>query len=224
MTIPNGIDLSQVSGLATGADAQRIRRQNQIGDDEAVLFSAGRLEHNKGFDVLARALGKAIRARGALTRRPWRWVLAGSGPYGAEIKSVVKAEGLEKHVQFTGRIEDRELHAWYEAANLFIHPSRYEGSSLVTLEAMAHWRAIIATRAGGLADKVRPGVNGWLVDVDSVEDLARAIDEAVSNWSSLPVMGQASHRIVEAEFSWTTLIEHYLTLYEHLRARHPART
>jgi hypothetical protein len=34
-------------------------------------------------------------------------------------------------------------------------------------------------------------------------------------------MGQASHRLVEAEFSWTALIEHYLTLYEHLRARGP---
>ena len=224
MTIPNGIDLSQVSAMATGADAQRLRRHNQIGDEEAVLLSVGRLEHNKGFDVLARALGKANRSGGSLTKRPWRWILAGAGPYRAEIESVVKAEGLDKNVQFTGRIADSELHAWYEAANVFIHPSRYEGSSLVTLEAMAHWRAIIATRAGGLPDKVRPGVNGWLVDVDSVDGLAAAIDEAMARWSLLPSMGQASHRIVEAEFSWTALIEHYLTLYEHLRARKLPRT
>jgi len=221
MTIPNGIDLGQVSALATGADAQRLRRQNHIGDDEAVLFSAGRLEHNKGFDALARALGMVARSGGALTKRPWRWVLAGAGPYDTEIKAVVRAEGLEKNVLFTGRIDDRELHGWYEAANVFIHPSRYEGSSLVTLEAMAHCRPIIATRAGGLPDKVRPGVNGWLVDVDSVDGLARAIDEAATNWSSLPGMGQASRRIVEAEFSWSTLIEHYLTVYEHIRTRTP---
>jgi glycogen(starch) synthase len=219
ITIPNGIDLNQVSALASSADGQRIRRQHQIGDNDAVLFSVGRLEYNKGFDLLARALGQAVRSGGALTTRPWRWVLAGAGPSGHEIESVVKAEHLQKNVLFTGRISDRDLHAWYEAANLFVHPSRYEGSSLVTLEAMAHWRAIIATRAGGLPDKVRPGVNGWLVDVDSVDGLARAIEEAMSNWSALPAMGQASHRIVEAEFSWTALIEHYLTLYEHLRAR-----
>ena len=132
---------------------------------------------------------------------------------------MVRAEGLQKNVLLTGRISDRDLHAWYEAANVFVHPSRYEGSSLVTLEAMAHWRPVIATRAGGLPDKVRPGVNGWLVDVDSVDGLAQAINEAMSNWSALPAMGQASHRIVEAEFSWAALIEHYLTLYEHLRAR-----
>jgi glycosyltransferase involved in cell wall biosynthesis len=221
ITIPNGIDLSQVSALAAPADGQRLRRQNQIGDAEAVLLSAGRLEHNKGFDVLARALGKATRSGGPLTTRPWRWVLAGAGPYRPAIESAIKAVGIEKHVLFAGRIPDRDLHAWYEAATVFIHPSRYEGSSLVTLEAMAHWRAIIATRAGGLADKVRDGVNGWLVDADSVDGLARAIDEAMANESALAAMGQASHRLVEAEFSWTALIEHYLTLYEHLRARDP---
>jgi glycosyltransferase involved in cell wall biosynthesis len=219
ITIPNGIDLSQLNELAAPADGQRIRRQHHIGDDDAVLLSVGRVEHNKGFDVLARALGKAVRSGGPLTTRPWRWVLAGSGPYGLEIESVVKAEGLEKNVLLTGQISDRDLHSWYEAANVFIHPSRYEGSSLVTLEAMAHRRPIIATRAGGLPDKVRPGVNGWLVDVDSADGLATAIDEAASTWSSLPAMGLASRRIVEDEFSWAALIERYLTLYEQLRAR-----
>ncbi len=53
-----------------------------------------------------------------------------------------------------GRAEDSDLHAWYEAATLFVHPTLYEGSSLVTLEAMAHRRAVVATSAGGLPDKV----------------------------------------------------------------------
>ena len=132
---------------------------------------------------------------------------------------MVKAEGLEQHVIFTGGVSDADLHAWYEAATVFVHPSRYEGSSLVTLEAMAHRRAIIATRAGGLPDKVRPGVNGWLVDVDSVDGLAAAIDEAASMWPALPAMGDAGRRIVERDFSWTVLAERYLTMYEELRAR-----
>jgi glycogen(starch) synthase len=224
MTIPNGIDLNEMSALASPADGQRIRRVNSIGEEEMVLLSAGRLEHNKGFDVLARALGKLMRSGGALTTRPWRWVLAGSGPYAQVIESTVRTEGIDEHVLFAGRVSDRDLHAWYEAATLFVHPSRYEGSSLVTLEAMAHWRAIIATRAGGLTDKVRDGVNGWLVDVDSVDGLAKAIENAVSGEASLPAMGQASRQIVEDEFSWTTLVEHYLTMYEQLRARRRPRT
>ena len=223
LTIPNGIDLSAVSALAGPADGQRIRRQNGIADDEAVLLSVGRLEHNKGFDLLPRALGKLTRSGGPLIARRWRWVLAGTGPFRPAIEAVVAAEGLEKQVLFSGRISDVDLHAWYEAASVFVHPSRYEGSSLVTLEAMAHRRAIIASRAGGLPDKVRPGVNGWLVDVDSVEGLAAAIGEAAFMWSALPPMGDASRRIVERDFSWTVLVERYLTMYEELRARSRTR-
>ena len=66
-------------------------------------------------------------------------------------------------VQFLGRTGESELHAWYEAADVFVHPTLYEGSSLVTLEAMAHRRPCVVTRAGGLPDKVANGVNGWIV-------------------------------------------------------------
>jgi glycogen(starch) synthase len=221
ITIPNGIDVGDVDAQATAADGDRLRRLNHIGDDEPVLFSVGRLEHNKGFDLLARALGKAMRSGGPLASKPWRWVLAGAGPYRSEIEAAVKAENIDKHVIFAGRVPDRDLHAWYEAATVFVHPSRYEGSSLVTLEAMAHWRAVIATRAGGLPDKVRDGVNGWLVDVDSADGLAHAITDALTRRSSLQAMGQASRHIVESEFSWTALVEHYLTLYEALRTSRP---
>jgi len=45
-----------------------------------VLLSVGRLEANKGFDVLAEALARAARAGGALAAADWRWVLVGAGP------------------------------------------------------------------------------------------------------------------------------------------------
>lgn len=216
--IPNGIDLVEVGALAGPADGLRTRTERGISPDVAVLLSVGRLEHNKGFDLLARALGKSVRSGGALTAHGWRWVLVGAGPYRSAIEAVVKEEGIEDYVLFTGRISDAELHAWYEAATVFVHPSRYEGSSLVTLEAMAHRRPIIATRAGGLPDKVQPGLSGWLVDVDDVDGLAAAITEAASIWSVLPRLGKVSRRIAERHFSWSVLADRYLALYEELRA------
>lgn len=219
MTIPNGIDLVDVGALAGPADGRLMRLQHGIGAGDAVLLSVGRLEHNKGFDLLARALARAARPGGPLAAHQWRWVLAGSGPYRAAIEAVVRAEGLDAHVLFAGRVSDGDLHAWYEAADLFVHPSRYEGSSLVTLEAMAHRRAVIATRAGGLPDKVRPGENGWLVNVESVEGLTAAIEDAATTWPSLPAKGQASRQIVEDHFSWTVLVDKYLAAYDALIGR-----
>ena len=87
---------------------------------------------------------------------------------------------LRDRVILTGRVDDPTLHAWYEAATLFVHPTLYEGSSLVTLEAMAHRRAVVATTAGGLPDKVRPGVNGWLVEPGRPDALAAAMSGALA--------------------------------------------
>ena len=108
------------------------------------------------------------------------------------------------------------LHAWYEAATLFVHPTLYEGSSLVTLEAMAHRRAVVATRAGGLPDKVRPGVNGWLVEPGDSGALAAAMSGALGTGERLAAYGEAGRRIVEAEFSWGAAGSATVSLYREL--------
>jgi glycosyltransferase involved in cell wall biosynthesis len=168
--------------------------------------------------VLAHALGRTSRT-GALHARAWRWVVVGSGPFRSDLDRAIADEALGSHVVFTGRATEPELHAWYEAASLFVHPTRYEGSSLVTLEAMAHRRAIVATRAGGLPDKVRPGENGWLVPPDDAAALASAIDDALRDPARLATMGAVSRTIVEREFAWPVIADRHIAMYERLRGR-----
>ena len=67
VTIPNGIDLVEVGSLAGAAEGAMMRQRHGIGAGELVLLSVGRLEFNKGFDLLAAALG-APRARAACSR------------------------------------------------------------------------------------------------------------------------------------------------------------
>ena len=185
-----------------------------------MLLSVGRLEFNKGLDVLADALSRVAQPHGVLARHGWRWVIVGGGPFRVELERAVATHGLGSHVLFAGRIGDRDLHAWYEAATLFVHPTRYEGSSLVTLEAMAHRKAVIATMAGGLPDKVRPGLNGWLVEPDDPAALAGAIEDALSDPLRLLAFGAKSRQIVESEFAWSVLVERYLELYDQLLSTH----
>jgi glycosyltransferase involved in cell wall biosynthesis len=218
-TIPNGLDLADVDRLATIDDGVRVRREAQVAEGELVLLSVGRLEENKGFHVLAAALGALKTHSGRLAQERWRWVIAGAGPFRGRLERAIADAGIGDHVQFTGRIDDRRLHAWYEAADLFVHPTLYEGSSLVTLEAMAHRRACVVTRAGGLPDKVKNGVNGWIVEPGDPSALAAAISGALDDRLRLIEMGHAGRAIVEREFSWTTLVEQTLDLYAELLAR-----
>jgi glycosyltransferase involved in cell wall biosynthesis len=214
-TIPNGIDLAAATALAGPADGLLIRQRHGLSPGEAVLLSVGRLERSKGFDVLARALARAGRS-GPLAAAGWRWVIVGSGPFRGSLEREIETQGIGAHVLFAGRAPEADLHAWYEAATLFVHPTRYEGSSIVTLEAMAHRRAIVATRAGGLPDKVSPGDNGWLVDPDDADALAGAIEAAMSDPARLIDMGARSRDRVARDFAWPVLAGRYLDLYREL--------
>ena len=189
-TIPNALDLRDVDALTDPALAGELRRQHHLELGERVLLSVGRLEASKGFHVLLRALG-ALRDHGALDDRPWRWVVLGDGPYRQMLEMLAEELGLQKRVRFLGRVSDHEMHAWHEWATLFVHPTLYEGSSLVTLEAMAHRRAVVASSAGGLPDKVRPGENGWLVAPGDPSSLAAAISGALADPARLAHYGLA---------------------------------
>ncbi|HEX7779079.1 MAG TPA: glycosyltransferase family 4 protein [Vicinamibacterales bacterium] len=214
-TLPNGIDLAEAAALAGPAEGAIVRQRYGVPTGEMVLLSVGRLEFNKGLDVLAAALGRA-RTSSALSATGWRWVIVGAGPFRPQLEAAVAEHGLGSHTVFVGRAADADLHGWYEAATIFVHPTRYEGSSLVTLEAMAHRRPIIATRAGGLPDKVRPGDNGWLVEPGNAEALAEAIVDAATERAWLPAMGARSREIVEHEFSWSVLVQKQIEIYEDL--------
>ena len=192
-----------------------LRWQHDLALGERILLSAGRIEASKGFHILIRAIA-ALRDYGGLAGKPWRWVLLGDGPYRPMIEMLVAELGLEKRVRLLGNVSNLEMHAWYELATLFVHPTLYEGSSLVTLEAMAHRRAVVATAAGGIPDKVRPGQNGWLVAPGDASALAAAISGAVSDAARLSHYGLNGRAIVEREFSWTAAGDATVALYREL--------
>lgn len=209
--VPNAVDLEDCDRLAGPDEGRRVRAEHGIGADDPIVLSVGRLEENKGFHVFARALSRLELGR-------WRWVLIGSGPYAPALQRLVANLGLGDRVTFTGRIDSRALHAWYEAATLFVHPTLYEGSSLVTLEAMAHRRAVVATSAGGLPDKVRPGVTGWLVEPGDPDALAAAVRMALNDPAALIRMGREGRALAEAQFSWPVVTTQLLAVYRELVA------
>jgi glycogen synthase len=214
--IPNALSLPDVDRLATEADGARVRRASGIGRDDVVLLSVGRLEENKGFHLLAAVLG-ALKQDGArLPDGRWRWILIGDGPYRGRLEQTIASAGLGDSARLLGRVDDATLHAWYEAATLFVHPTLYEGSSLVTLEAMAHRRPVVATNAGGLPDKVRSGETGWLVPAGDASALAAAISGAIADHATLAAMGRAGRLLVEREFSWEAAGNATLDLYREL--------
>ena len=221
--IPNAVDLDRF-GTRPADEARGLRHSIGAADGDSLLVAVGRLEANKGFHVLIEALARLSRAAAAPAPSlpPWRLVLIGDGPRRAALRRQVREAGLQERVHLLGRVTDESVHAWYAAATLFVHPTLYEGSSLVTLEAMAHRRAVVATTAGGIPDKVVPGVTGWLVPPGDAVALAGALRAALAGSDRLPVMGTAGRAVVEQRFAWPAVTDRLLALYDEVL--HPRRT
>jgi glycosyltransferase involved in cell wall biosynthesis len=215
--IPNAIEPADCDRPDAPGRAMTLRGEIGLLPDDVLLLSVSRLEANKGFDVLIRALAMMAKQKALPVR--WKWVLVGDGPRRAQLERDVTSAELAPNVHFASRVDAADLHGWYEAATLFVHPTLYEGSSIVTLEAMAHRRPVVASRAGGLPDKVIPGVTGWLVPPGNEEAMAAAIVKALSDASRLNVMGIAGRALVDKEFSWRAATDRLLNTYGELLAR-----
>lgn len=205
--IPNGLDVADSEQLVSPNAGLALRARHGLVPDDIVMLSVGRLEANKGFadlvDALARLGGEAS----------WRWVIVGDGPDRRALESRARAAGLGDRVMLVGRADDRTLHAWYDAADLFVHPTRYEGSSLVTLEAMMHSKPVVATRAGGLPDKVIPGRTGWLVAPGDAAGLSAALAEAIAQRGRWAEYGQAGRALLGERFDWRVIQSMFRSLY-----------
>lgn len=208
--IPNGIDVDEARHWVNRQDMQALTAGLGLAQRTPCLLSVGRLEPNKGFDVLIEALSR-IRS---LFPSKWLWLLVGDGPQRGALEHKIRALKLDTHVQLLGALDDATLHNLYELATLFVHPTRFEGSSLVTLEAMAHGRAIVATAVGGIPDKVISGRNGYLVAPGDPVELGDKILTALRDAPRLREMGKASYEIARRSFDWHEIIRQTLTLYE----------
>ena len=218
VVIPSAIDVDECIGWTDDATRAAMRARFGLAEHEPVFLSVSRLERNKGYHILAAALAKL---RGRLPPT-WHWLLVGQGKERAALEAQVRELGLAEHVTFAGKLTDTELHSLYEEVDLVVHPTLYEGSSLVTLEGMIHRKPVVASAAGGIPDKVFDGRNGFLVQPGDVDDLATKLTQALDARAQWPAWGDESVRIVRTTFDWPVVARQTLAEYRRMLAARAA--
>ncbi|RXE55921.1 glycosyl transferase family 1 [Methanoculleus taiwanensis] len=129
------------------------------------------------------------------------------------IFQLVSDLNLEKDVCFTGYVPKNDLPALYNAADVFVYPSLYEGFGLPPLEAMACGCPVITSNTSSLPEVV--GDAGIMINPHDYEKLAEAIDSVLSGVElkkQLSKMGQAR----AAEFSWKRCAKETCKVYNDL--------
>lgn len=217
VVIPSAIDIDECLDAVDATVGTALLQRLGLDGCDPVILSVGRLERNKGLHILAAALADVRHTLG----EQWRWVIVGTGKELPALQAQVAMLGLADRVVFAGKLDDRELHSLYERIDLFIQPTLYEGSSLVTLEAMLHKRPVIASAVGGIPDKVFTGHNGILVPPGDQHALGEAIQTALAQRSRWPIWGEEGRRIVESTFAWPIVARRTLQEYQSLLAQSP---
>ncbi|MBI3763228.1 MAG: glycosyltransferase family 4 protein [Chloroflexi bacterium] len=209
-----GVPRAKVTRIHYGLDPQAylaravpgaIRRE--MGWDENVPVAAfvGRLTAQKGVETLI-AAWPIVAAR--LTAA--HLIVAGDG----ELRSKLQPLSPNPSVHFLGWRSD--VPNLLTDADVLVAPSLWEGFGMVTLEAMAARKPVVASRVSALPEIVADGETGLLVPPSDPERLAEALVAVLSDPARARRMGEQGRARLEAEFSVRKMAERHAEVYEAL--------
>jgi glycosyltransferase involved in cell wall biosynthesis/SAM-dependent methyltransferase len=183
-------------------DRDAVRRALGLSPDRPLLLTVRNLEARMG---LGRLLDAVARLR---TRWPGVVLLiGGAGSLRAALEAQSRALGLAEHVQFLGFVPDAELPRYYQAADLFVLPTReLEGFGLVTVEALACGTPVLGTPVGATPE-ILSGLCPSLVFRDTTpevmaEDLARHLETRERDPDAYARLRAACRAHVERHYTW----------------------
>ena len=201
-TTPTGNDDARAAGRARGRAAAGVR------DQEQMVLTTARLSPQKGHRYLLEAIPRVIAAHPEAV-----FVLAGEGPERAAIEASIAESGLHSHVRLLGERSDIEDLSC--AADLFVFPTTFEGSPFALLEAMAYGLPVVTTDASGIAEVVRDGIDGIVVEKENPEALANGIRRSLADRSAMNQMATSAQERVR-QFSADHMASQTLHLLDSL--------
>ncbi len=208
----NGVNTKQF----VADEAIRRHYRHELGlEGKFAWLAVGRMELAKDYPNLIRAF-KSISGE---VLQETVLLICGRGSLEPEIRNFVKTRGLEASVRFLG--VRRDIPNIMNAADGFVMPSYLEGLPMVLLQASSIGMPVVATDAGGNAEIVIHGENGFVVPIKDDRALARAMAEL----QMLPAaertrMAQRGRDLVRDKFDIERILDRWEALYKtHMRRK-----
>jgi glycosyltransferase involved in cell wall biosynthesis len=203
--IPNGV---QPAAEVTPRVREEARRS--LGIEGQLVLYVGRLEAEKGVDLLVRAW-QLVEDPGATL------VIVGDGVDRENLMRLASASATHSAIRFAGA--SANVQGYLQSADLFVLPSRSEGISNALLEAMASGVPVVATDVGGNREVVLDARLGTLVAAMDADALGRAIGQVLRSPELRKAQSVAARAHVAAHYSVERMIELYEQLYQNISAR-----
>jgi glycosyltransferase involved in cell wall biosynthesis len=202
MTIHNGIDPTHRT--VTHEERVKIRAGINLGPGDILIGAMGRLDTQKGFDVLIDALS-------LLKKYPLSCAILGEGPERPRLEQLIADHHLQKNVHLIGEVEQPD--AWLSAFDVYCLPSRWEGLPNALLEAMRRGLPIIASDVDGVPEVITSGTDGLLVAPENVEGFADALKTLANDPPLREKLSSNAKTTVAERYSLVRMIKDYEHIY-----------
>ncbi|WP_420453807.1 glycosyltransferase family 4 protein [Ilumatobacter sp.] len=195
--IPNGIE----PDLWDGHDRHAERGP--------LVVSWGRVQYEKGFQVLTRAMS-ILRGR----MPEVTCTIAGRGSYLPELQTRIDVEGISDLIALPGFLRDDELRDLVHRAGCVVIPSLYEPFGIVALEALAAGAPLIVARTGGLAELLADTDAGLTFEPGNPEALAHCIERVLREPELARQLTESAKVLIEQRYAWNAIAASIVHVYD----------
>lgn len=185
-------------------------RKRENSNDKFVFFSVAFLEGEKGFDTLIKAFAKGFKGK------PAKLIIGGDGSQKTWLQEIAKSQLVDEQVIFTGALSREEVSKYMNNCDAFVLPSRYETFGVVYIEALASGKPIIGTFNGG-AESIINSSNGYIVPIDNVEELEKAMSKMVNSIKKFNPLELRSTCL--EKYSPTVIVHNIIEIYNKILVR-----
>lgn len=211
-----GLSPEKLTVIPNGVDGDRLATADPIDlspwgltSGTPYLLGVGRLEPQKGFDLLIKAF---VGLPANLT--DVQLFILGEGPDRPLLEGLVESLQLTGRVHLPGRRND--VPRWLRSARGFVLSSRWEGMANVVLEAMAAGTPVIATEVEGAAELLQGGTNGLVVPPENISALTAGMRELLDGPGPALQRSQIAQQYITNTFTVESFVESHCQLYERL--------
>ncbi|WP_159018007.1 glycosyltransferase [Algibacter sp. L3A6] len=210
--IPPGIDENRFYPVPS-KENDKIRAKYDIQPTD--ILALGRMAHNKGYDLLIRALPTVFELC------PEARLVAAIGGDQSEqddkgvagLKKLAKELGVLDRITWKNYIADEDLANVYRAANIFVMPSRYEPFGMVAIEAMACGTPSVVTVHGGLYDLIDFGNQALFADPHRPTEFGAMMAMPLLYPKMRNELSVEGARFARRNFGWTGIAKRMLQVF-----------
>lgn len=194
--VTNGIDLSRFTPGEAKSRSGRF-----------VVLGVGRLTAQKNFALFVEVAAELLRRGHAIEFR-----IAGTGPEESPLRARVAGLGIADSVRFLGHVQDTP--ALYADADALLMTSKFEGTPIVLLEAMAMRLPVVAPHLDGIGEVLENEVDALLVAEPDRERFVHAIERVLQTPDLASRLAQAAEAKVRARYSVEAMAAQVATIYK----------